>query len=339
MNNAKIYVGTWNKYNNGNLAGAWLSLADYNTFDELMAVCHKIHKDEKDPEFMVQDCEDMPDGLTVMESISEQEFNDIKLAMKEEQQEEQGLPAINIIQYNERSFVVVGDTYPVKDKLKQMGGIWNRKLSCGAGWVFSNVHRQAIEAFISGGEVTTAVRQEKAKATKDGQQFVAWLKEYADKGGDEYYIKNSVGAIKMHDRYYLLDKPHIETRFCFHDEGWQYEHYKKLNADDNQMAKYFKSENLEKFDKYIDHINCNKDRGWENDGHVWCSASSYDPNKLLLQFYNSGDENYTECTDEEKQLILKGLKFARKCFEARLDTYLKRYGVSKLHTWTYWADA
>lgn len=330
MNSAKIYVGTWNKYNNGNLAGAWLSLADYDTYAELMSACRQIHKDESDPELMIQDCENMPDGLTVMESISEQEFNDIKLAMKEQQQEEQGLPAINIIQYNERSFVVVGDTYPVKDRLKQMGGIWNRKLSCGAGWVFSNTRRQAVEMFINGGEVTKAVSQEKAKTTKDGQQFVAWLKEYADKGGDEYYVKNSAGAVKLHDRYYLLDKPHIETRFCFHDEGPQYEFYKKLTSDDERMAKYFKNDNLDKFDRYIDHI---------NDGRVWWSASSYDPNKLLLQFYYSGDENYTECADEEKQLILRGLKFARKCFEARLDTYLKRYGVSKLHTWTYWADA
>ena len=68
----------------------------------------------------------------------------------------------------------------------------------------------------------------------------------------------------------------------------------------------------------------------------------HDKNKLYLQFYTDvcyNQSELTECTDEEKKLILKGLKFARKCFEARLDTYLKRYGVSKLHTWTYWADA
>lgn len=337
----RIYVGTYGKYNSGSIAGQWLDLADYNTYDELMKACSAIHKDESDPEFMIQDCENMPDGLTLMETISEQEFNDIKLAMKEEQQEEQGKPAINIIQYNERCFAVVGETYPVRTHLKNMGGVFNKRLSCGAGWIFSNVHRQSVEAFISGGEVATAVKNEKSKVTKDGEQFVAWLKEYADKGGDEYYIKNSVGAIKMHDRYYLLGKPHIETRFCFHDEGWQYEYYKQLSADDNKMAKYFKSENLEKFDKYIDHINCNKDKGYENDGRVWWLNIDYDKNRLDLQFYNDGYESdkLTACTEEEKELILKGLKFARKCFEARLDAYLKRYGVSKLHTWTYWADA
>ena len=192
----RIYVGTYGKYNSGSIAGQWLDLADYNTYDELMKACSEIHKDEGDPEFMIQDCENMPDGLTVMESISEQEFNDIKPAMKEQQQEEQGKPAINIIQYNERSFVVVGDTYPVRTQLKQMGGIWNRRLSCGAGWVFSNVHRQSVEAFIGGGEVATAVKNEKAKSAKDGGQFVAWLKEYAENGGDEYYVKNSVGCCK-----------------------------------------------------------------------------------------------------------------------------------------------
>ena len=44
-------------------------------------------------------------------------------------------------------------------------------------------------------------------------------------------------------------------------------------------------------------------------------------------------------TDTERSLYLAELVRVRKAFRKRLDTYLKRYGVSKLHTWSYWADA
>lgn len=36
---------------------------------------------------------------------------------------------------------------------------------------------------------------------------------------------------------------------------------------------------------------------------------------------------------------LAGLARVRKAFRKRLDTYLKRYGTKKLHTWSYWANA
>lgn len=43
---------------------------------------------------------------------------------------------INIIKYSDRSIAVVGDTKPIKDKLKELGGSFNFRLSCGPGWIF-----------------------------------------------------------------------------------------------------------------------------------------------------------------------------------------------------------
>jgi hypothetical protein len=43
--------------------------------------------------------------------------------------------------------------------------------------------------------------------------------------------------------------------------------------------------------------------------------------------------------DEDRLAILEGLKREREKFDKRLQTYLKRYGTSKIRTWTYWADA
>lgn len=330
MCEAKVYVGTYAKYNSGSIAGAWISLAECENYGQFLSKCKDVHKDERDPEFMIQDTEDFPDGLSCMEWISEQDFNDVKAAMEEETER----ASLRIVDYSEKAIAVVGDTKAVKDQLKAMGGRFNGRLSCGAGWIFSVKQRGAVEAFI----MTGATIQADAKATEQGAKFVEWFKEYAQgKETDDYNVKNHVGAIKMHGHYYLIEKPSIKNRFCFHDEGPQYDFYCSL-SDDEKMAAYFKAENLDHFDRQIKAIE-------DGDRVVWYKGD----NSKQMYFYigrtiNYGwidgqPEKYHDCTDEEKALILEGLKFGRKMFEKRLDAYLKRYGTSKIHTWTYWADA
>lgn len=43
---------------------------------------------------------------------------------------------IQIIQYSEKAIAVIGNTKPIKDTLKGLGGRFNFRLSCGAGWIF-----------------------------------------------------------------------------------------------------------------------------------------------------------------------------------------------------------
>jgi hypothetical protein len=43
---------------------------------------------------------------------------------------------VQIIDYSEKAIAVIGDTKPIKDKLKELGGRFNFRLSCGAGWIF-----------------------------------------------------------------------------------------------------------------------------------------------------------------------------------------------------------
>jgi len=52
-----VYVGTYGKYNSGSLRGVWLDLTTFADYDEFLAVCAYIHRDEADPEFMAQDFE------------------------------------------------------------------------------------------------------------------------------------------------------------------------------------------------------------------------------------------------------------------------------------------
>lgn len=54
--------------------------------------------------------------------------------------------ALRMVDYSEKAVVVVGDTKAVKDLLKSMGGRFNARLSCGAGWVFSKKKTDELKA-------------------------------------------------------------------------------------------------------------------------------------------------------------------------------------------------
>ena len=47
LSEARVYVGTYGKYNNGSLFGAWLDLSDYADKEEFYEACRELHKDEE----------------------------------------------------------------------------------------------------------------------------------------------------------------------------------------------------------------------------------------------------------------------------------------------------
>ena len=55
-----VYVGTYRKYNNGSLRGAWVNLSEFSTKSEFYDHIQKLHADEDDPEYMFQDYENFP---------------------------------------------------------------------------------------------------------------------------------------------------------------------------------------------------------------------------------------------------------------------------------------
>ena len=328
---ARVYVGTYKKYNEGSLAGAWLDLNDFKTYDDFLRKCREVHKSERDPEFMIQDSEGFPDGLDCLEWLCKDDFDDVKKAMSEEEK-----PNISIVDYSEKAFAVVGDTRSVKDDLKKLGGRFNGKLSCGAGWIFSNKSREAVEKFISSGEVSSKVKVD--NTPKEGQKFVNWLNEFIDnecpkESDKKYYKKEYVGAIKFGTHYWLIDKPSIKNKFCFRDEGPDYEHYCKLHDDDSLMRKYFISENESEFTDKLNRIYDGEEIRLHDQDYRHMT-------NLYIGCWSWGESKQgREATEEEKKLLMDGINFGLSLFRKRLDSYLKRYGTSKLHTWTYWADA
>ncbi len=68
---ARVYVGTYGKYNAGSLFGEWLDLSDYSDKEEFYDACRELHKDEEDAEFMFQDWENVPENLIGESWLSE----------------------------------------------------------------------------------------------------------------------------------------------------------------------------------------------------------------------------------------------------------------------------
>lgn len=165
------------------------------------------------------------------------------------------------------------------------------------------------------------------------------------------YFEGAVSrVVELHDGdLYAIEKPRIETRFCFgygmyggsSEDAW-----KQARKASTDGGKYFKSENLSNFDRHYSDL--------AGDRYVVCVRKKYgnakkDSKIVDLQYLKeweitNEDEwkkqgKFRRLSEAEKQNILAAVAEERQDFEKRLDRYLKRYGTEKLTTWAYWEDA
>ena len=78
LSEARIYVGTYAKYNEGSIFGKWMDLSDYSDIAEFYDTCRKLHGDETDPELMFQDWENIPSALIGESWLAENIFEVIE---------------------------------------------------------------------------------------------------------------------------------------------------------------------------------------------------------------------------------------------------------------------
>jgi hypothetical protein len=149
-----------------------------------------------------------------------------------------------------------------------------------------------------------------------------------------------------------INKPRIETRFCF---GYGYcgmstEEEEKNASDAARDAKehsdYFLSENL-------DRSNIDRDLKLLKEGRLEAyetprvAVMKKDPNSNIWYYFFKSEydishdddaKDIVHLTDKDKFELQRGLETVRNSFLKRLNTYLKKYGTSKLRTWTYLSD-
>lgn len=162
--------------------------------------------------------------------------------------------------------------------------------------------------------------------------------DYPDNKTMNDYIKKSLfDVVKLSNGMLCgFEKSHINTRFCFRDEGADYELYKELHKDNDRMKNYFLNENTWEIDRMIEVFE-------DKDEHKIPAIYDYENGLCKPSWYYWADhrdtDNTIRVTEDDQKAILEKLYEVRKSLIKRLETWWKKYGAEKLHTWTYWADA
>lgn len=57
--------------------------------------------------------------------------------------------SLQIVDYSKKAIAIIGETKPIKDKLKSLGGRFNMFLTCGPGWIFPKSRYEVVKLSLS----------------------------------------------------------------------------------------------------------------------------------------------------------------------------------------------
>lgn len=163
----------------------------------------------------------------------------------------------------------------------------------------------------------------------------------------DYHMSNIGRIFKVNGAYYEIEKPSIKTSFCFAygQNGISTTEeidnaYNCTKAVRNDKGEYFKKENLERIDSLLKDLENDSYKFYTVNHFYKCSEDSAIRQISCHRHYEpvNTSNGERELTAEEREAYIKALNIVRNDFEKRLNTYLKRYGTSKLNTWTYLSD-
>lgn len=249
----------------------------------------------------------------------------------------------------------------VREKLKANGYRWHKVKGVWYGYktpeelaeILNGSDEQADDVKA---EIKAKTDEQKAKKQADKEEqnrlraeFLEEIKRIDGEKWVDYYDKETARVVKFENgTLYQIEKPRIETRFCFgygqngisddedEERADNMAHYAKTQAD------YFIKENLKKFDDMI------KTFEEHADLYYACPNRSNTKKWVFIRYYrNIGyfEDEYKDIAEKRFKLsavdlerLKNGYEIERKNFEKRLNAYLKRYGTSKLDVWTYLVD-
>lgn len=167
----------------------------------------------------------------------------------------------------------------------------------------------------------------------------------------EYCTNKDILGIQFKSGLLTIEKPDIETSFCF-GYGYcgmstieDYEDASNMAQHAKTNEQYFIDENLKDYNERISNLK----ECLESDFEKVVFQSKYIKTSNLINYtianqWEIDNEPYrfnnivSIATDEEINAIIEMLEQAKALFEKRLNAYLKRYGLSKIRSWTYLSD-
>lgn len=196
--------------------------------------------------------------------------------------------------------------------------------------------------------------QKELKAIYRAELVKAWRTEKMV----DYCAKKAGFIFEYAEGLYEVDKPSIETSFCF---GYGYNGI-STDGDSREAAKmseyaktseqYFIAMNLRGIDRQISqlkNIAAEMRQNWAEGSHprymVETGAHYYgQPEDCRLKNFSvvdtfNGTPRGEVCEDANLvEMLIQAYERVREDFVKRLNSYLKRYGTSKVRSWTYLVD-
>lgn len=151
----------------------------------------------------------------------------------------------------------------------------------------------------------------------------------------DYELKVASELIQTKTGHILVvEKERIETHFCFgYGYGTEYEDAEEMR--ENVNINYFIEENL----RDINHkIKFYKENNLYVISRYWGQAKDSLLGQVICEERVIDCEDAIKMDEEDKAKLIEALEKEKEKFIKRLRTYLKRYGLSKLKTWTYWRE-
>lgn len=173
------------------------------------------------------------------------------------------------------------------------------------------------------------------------------------------YYKSDIGNVVEleNGQVLVIEKPRLETHFCFgysdFGQGMTYDEANKcercFNEDD------FVNENIRRsgLQTRIKELN-----EMDSTQQVWAFQNNVTTNRfvsyqilhvttegIFYNYYFNYPKKFEDCPEYTVRLTNKDIEALKKAlqdtldeFNKRVHTYLKRFGLKKVHKWTYWVD-
>lgn len=260
------------------------------------------------------------------------------------------------------------------DSLKAVGYRWHKVKALW--YAKQSPDTLALAQSLADGEAPAAKPESKPALPIDTPEAIAAYKSIVtslwpnDDPGDskmrDYCMKEKKHIVRLPNGVvFTIEKPQIETKFCFGYSscGQGPEWNEAIKAEDKARASeaHFIQENMKGFDQTLREID-----GWNGRdskcGPILKACNSKAPIYYAFQtpywneinrcitidaYYKHPGEfvhsEWSNCdyyipTESDLAIIRAAYQIAHDEHEKRVRAYLKRYGLSKIKTWTYWID-
>lgn len=300
---AAIYCGTYGKYNSGSIAGKWLKLSKYESKNDFLQTCRRLHKDESDPEFMFQDYENVPESMIAESFISDEIWKVLAILKKYDAKRQEAFAEWCEANGYEQDLQAIKEFSTIKFKKNSLP-----------------------HEFL--------LKEEFAKIWENDKG----MQDYCLKNTSNC-ILTSFGGLVTFDK----PKIETRFCFGYHDSMFDTESYDTANDRCEKFGEeQFLAENLKDMKHALDLFEGKKEANYRGKKELYFTKKYMESEIYRIYFLVEYDAekhpDLRKATDEDFQKCYAAQKQEYEKFENRLKSYLKRYGTKKLTTWTYWMD-